>query len=232
MAEFDLTQSVDKPFGGTIHPIIDTMEMKLRCELLREAQEAQDANTVVVKALEYAAEAEERIASLSARVRNLESLAMTDELTTLLNRRGFQDVVRRALQSASRYNETGIVAYIDLDGFKQINDTFGHAAGDAVLLQVGRQLGTNIRGTDFAARIGGDEFALLFVRAEHLPARDRARAMVAELNDLVVRWKNHSIQVRASMGHASYDRETDYEDLIARADRAMYREKRKAHRND
>ena len=67
-----------------IHPVIDTMEMRLRCELLREAQDSADPNTVVVKALEYAAEAEQRIAELNARVRTLESLAKTDELTGLL----------------------------------------------------------------------------------------------------------------------------------------------------
>ena len=95
--------------GESIHPVIDTLEMRLRCELLREAQEANDPNTIVVKALEYAAEAEQRISSLSARVRTLESLANTDELSGLLNRRGFYDVVRRELHSAARYDETGVL---------------------------------------------------------------------------------------------------------------------------
>ncbi len=214
--------------GDSIHPVIDTMEMRLRCELLREAQESVDPNTVVVKALEYAAEAEQRIAELNARVRTLESLAKTDELTGLLNRRGFYDVVRRELQTSSRHNETGILAYIDLDEFKPINDKFGHAAGDEVLRAVGRQLGTNIRATDFAARLGGDEFAVLFVRAEHIPARERARAMLEELNDLTVTWKRKKIQVHASMGLANYTGETAFEELLAQSDRAMYREKRKA----
>lgn len=214
--------------GDSIHPVIDTMEMRLRCELLREAQESVDPNTVVVKALEYAAEAEQRIAELNARVRTLESLAKTDELTGLLNRRGFYDVVRRELQTSSRHNETGVLAYIDLDEFKPINDKFGHAAGDEVLRAVGRQLGTNIRATDFAARLGGDEFAVLFVRAEHIPARERARAMLEELNDLTVTWKRKKIQVRASMGLANYTGETAFEELLAQSDRAMYREKRKA----
>lgn len=212
----------------SIHPVIDTLEMRLRCELLREAQESPDPNTVVIKALEYAAEAEQRIASLSARVRTLESLAKTDELTGLLNRRGFHDAVRRELSTASRYDEQGVLAYIDLDGFKQINDTFGHAAGDEVLRTVGRQLGTNIRTTDIAARLGGDEFAILFVRASHIPARDRARTMLGELNGLQVKWKSKFLTVHASMGLAPYDSDTGFEDLFARADRAMYREKRQS----
>ena len=212
----------------SIHPVIDTLEMRLRCELLREAQESPDPNTVVIKALEYAAEAEQRIAALSARVRTLESLAKTDELTGLLNRRGFRDAVRRELSTAARYDEQGVLAYIDLDGFKPINDTFGHAAGDEVLRIVGRQLGTNIRATDVAARLGGDEFAILFVRANHIPARERARNMLAELNSLQVKWKSKFLAVQASMGLANYDADTGFEDLFARADRAMYREKRQS----
>lgn len=211
-----------------IHPVIDTLEMRLRCELLREAQESADPGTIVMKALEYAAEAEQRISSLSARVRTLESLAKTDELSKLLNRRGFNDVVRRELSSAVRYHETGVLAYIDLDDFKEINDNLGHAAGDEVLCAVGRQLGTNIRTTDFAARLGGDEFAILFVRAEHIPSRDRARSMVSELNALKVPWKGKTISVHASMGLANYNQETDFEELMAQSDRAMYREKRKS----
>lgn len=210
-----------------IHPVIDTLEMRLRCELLREAQESVDPNTVVVKALEYAAEAEQRIASLNARVRTLESLAKTDELTGLLNRRGFYDAVRRELQTSARHNETGVLAYIDLDEFKPINDTLGHAAGDEVLRTVGRQLGTNIRATDFAARLGGDEFAVLFVRANHIPARERARSMLEELNSLRVGWKRKKLDVNASMGLANYSGDTAFEELLAQSDRAMYREKRK-----
>ena len=224
-----LQDAIPAPISSDrIHPVIDTLEMRLRCELLREAQESADPGVVVMKALEYAAEAEQRIASLSARVRTLESLAKTDELSKLLNRRGFYDVVRRELSSAIRYNETGVLAYIDLDGFKQINDSLGHAAGDEVLCAVGRQLGTNIRATDFAARLGGDEFAILFVRADHIPSRDRARAMLGELNNLKVAWKGKSISVHASMGLANYDRDTPFEELMARSDRAMYRDKRKS----
>jgi diguanylate cyclase (GGDEF)-like protein len=225
LSQFELGASA---LGENIHPVIDTLEMRLRCELLREAQEANDPNTVVVKALEYAAEAEQRISSLSARVRTLESLAKTDELSGLLNRRGFYDVVRRELMSALRYEETGVLAYIDLDGFKQINDSYGHAAGDEVLRAVGRQLGTNIRATDFAARLGGDEFAIMFVRADHIPGRERARSMLAELNSLNVSWKRNTISVTASMGLANYDNETAFEELMARSDRAMYRDKKRA----
>jgi len=221
----------DDPTTGmqsdSIHPVIDTLEMRLRCELLREAQESVDPNTVVVKALEYAAEAEQRIATLNARVRTLESLAKTDELTGLLNRRGFYDTVRRELQTSARHQETGVLAYIDLDDFKPINDTLGHAAGDEVLRTVGRQLGTNIRATDFAARLGGDEFAVLFVRADHIPARDRARSMLEELNNLRVTWQRKKIPVHASMGLANYTGDTAFEELLAQSDRAMYREKRK-----
>lgn len=211
--------------GRGIHPVIDTLEMRLRCELLRHAGTARTPEEVIRRALEYAAEAEQRIGELSARVKLLESLAETDELTGLMNRRGFHDVLYRNLASAARHEETGVLAYLDLDRFKNVNDTHGHAAGDEVLRKVGQFLKKNIRATDYAARIGGDEFAILFVRGDHIRARERARELMARLNGLTVRWGEAKIAVQASLGLASYDGTANPLELLDLADRAMYRDK-------
>ena len=88
---------------------------------------------LVTEMLNFAAQAEQRIAEQDARIHRLESLSMTDELTGLLNRRGFSFGLKRALQSARRHSEEGILAFIDLDNFKSINDTYGHEAGDLIL---------------------------------------------------------------------------------------------------
>ena len=99
----------------------------------------------------YVTEAERRIAELNQRVGALQSLTMTDELTGLLNRRGFTEQLRRALAGAQRYGYHGLVVYCDLDGFKSINDTHGHAAGDAALRHVGKILERSVRAMqDFA----------------------------------------------------------------------------------
>ncbi len=181
-------------------------------------------------ALSYAAEAEQRIMELNARVAQLESLAITDELTGLLNRRGFANVMQRNLLSAARYNEAGILAYIDLDNFKDTNDCFGHQVGDEVLRVVGRYLLQNVRATDYAARLGGDEFAILFVRAEQAPARERARQLVRGLNKLSIKSDDGKVGIRASLGLAYYDGEITADELLDRADRAMYADKHKGGR--
>lgn len=181
---------------------------------------------LVSQALAFANETESRIVALNERIRQLEALAQTDELTGLLNRRGFHDVLRRNLLSAARYEETGLLAYIDLDNFKSVNDRCGHATGDEVLRTVGSFLSRSIRATDYAARLGGDEFAVLFVRADHRPARERAREMLREIAKLKISCKSHRISVRASLGLASYNGETSLEQLIERADRAMYADKK------
>lgn len=213
--------------GKGIHPVIDSLEMRIRTKLIRGVDGATDPSEITRRALEYASEAEQRIAELSARVSTLESLAQTDELTGLYNRRGFKEILNRNLFSAARYDEMGVLAYFDLNKFKDINDSYGHAAGDEVLRRVGDFLRRSIRSTDFAARLGGDEFAILFVRGEHAKARERARTMARKIGRLVVPWHGHKFTISASVGLASYDGATAAEELIDRADRAMYREKHK-----
>ena len=182
---------------------------------------------LVAGTLRYAKEIEQHIQTLNARIAQLESLASTDELTGLLNRRGFASVMQRNLLSAARYDEGGILAYIDLDDFKGTNDRHGHQVGDMVLKNIGRYLRQNIRATDYAARLGGDEFTVLFVRAEHAPAQERARHLVNGLNKLTISSTEGEISIRASLGIAHYDSMTDMDDLLDRADKAMYADKRK-----
>lgn len=195
-----------------------------------DAKVTSDPARILSTALSYAAEAEQRIAELSARVAQLEAVTVTDDLTGLLNRRGFNDVMKRNLLSAARYDEEGILAYIDLDKFKQINDRYGHPTGDEVLRAVGRYLMQNIRATDYAARLGGDEFAILFVRAQHSPARERARSLVRGINKLVIETGKDDITLRASLGIAFYDGNAQADELLTRADRAMYVDKNKGSR--
>lgn len=183
-------------------------------------------------ALDFAHDAEERIRELTMRVSELEALSQTDELTGLLNRRGFLQVLERNLRSSARYGETGLLAYIDLDGFKSINDAYGHAAGDEILCAVSKLLQKNVRSTDYAARLGGDEFAILFVRADLQPARERARDIARAVNKITMKRPEGKITVRASLGVATYDGETQSTALMERADRAMYLNKKSASRRN
>jgi diguanylate cyclase (GGDEF)-like protein len=176
--------------------------------------------------LAYVAEKEQSLSDLRGRVAELERLLETDELTGLLNRRGFEAAVRRTLAGATRYRETGVLALIDLDRFKHVNDSHGHAAGDAALRHIGRVLSENVRATDYAARLSGDEFAILWVRAVPSALPRRIRTLQQRLDSAVLEWGDTKIALKASVGTVTYDNASPLDVLLRQADQAMYREKR------
>ncbi|MEQ1865326.1 MAG: GGDEF domain-containing protein [Micropepsaceae bacterium] len=180
----------------------------------------------VQQILAFAAEKEQTLIDLRSRVAELEHMLQTDELTGLLNRRGLETAGKRELANAARHRETGLLAVIDLDGFKLVNDKHGHAAGDAALRRVGHILKEHIRATDYAARLAGDEFAVLWVRALPLALDQRLRNLKRALNAAVLDWNGTPIAIKASAGTAGYDAASQFDDLMARADKAMYRQKR------
>jgi len=183
---------------------------------------------LIQEMLAYAAEAEQQLADQQDRIDHLESLAQTDELTGLLNRRGFQESLDRAMSEAARHDERGLVAFIDLDKFKPVNDKHGHHAGDEVLRAVADLLIDEVRSTDYVARLAGDEFVILFTRAERA-ARERALAIKDKLNSLMVPIEGNLIRVKASMGIQTYGKTSRADDLMRRADKAMYRDKADRH---
>lgn len=184
-------------------------------------------SAIMSEVLGLAAQAEQRLAEQDARIHHLESLTTTDDLTGLYNRRGFMDGFNRALQSARRYTEEGVLAYIDIDYFKPINDTYGHHAGDLILRRVGELLLANVRKTDIVGRLGGDEFAVLFVHSERTVGRQRAEILRQLLNSNVLKYGDINIPIRVSLGCADYNGFSQPEDLLRKADRAMYREKKR-----
>lgn len=178
-------------------------------------------------ALGAAHAAETRIAELQQRVAELDRLAVTDELTGLLNRRGFEAEINRALAAAQRYQEAGVLIYVDLDGFKRINDTHGHAAGDEVLRQVARILMENVRHSDHVGRLGGDEFVLLFPRTAREDGLKRSDIIERLLNSTLVNWQGHTIALRASLGFQPFGLIADGRRLLHLADHSMYQTKRR-----
>ena len=179
------------------------------------------------RALAYAAVAEQRLAFQAEHLAYLESLTATDELTGLLNRRGFLKALDHALARSRRFGETGMVFYIDLDGFKSVNDRLGHGAGDTALREVARALSATIREVDVAARIGGDEFAIALARIGRADGLNRARMLQSTLDAAQAGHAGHSIEIRATVGTATFGAADSALDVIARADAAMYEEKRR-----
>ncbi len=175
-------------------------------------------------------ERERLVDRLQAANAALAATALVDLVTGLPNRRALMQEMTRRLAHSRRQHEAMAVAFIDLDGFKAINDQHGHDVGDRFLAAIGRALGGALRADDFAARLGGDEFIVLgsFGHADGSDAIEAFRDRLShctrkrfELGDVALDYDGASVGVVV----ASDDR-TDAESLIARADAAMYEVKR------
>lgn len=155
-------------------------------------------------------------------------LAFYDTLTGLPNRRMFYDRLRLVLVNSRRYAERGAVIFVDIDGFKQVNDTQGHDAGDLVLQQVARHLEASIREGDTVARMGGDEFMLILSKVGSDKAVIDIAKRILESCQMPITLKNETVTVGASIGISFFPVEGDNEEvLIKKADSAMYRAKKR-----
>ena len=153
-------------------------------------------------------------------------LAERDSLTGLYNRHRFQEELARMLVDADRREVQGALLFFDLDEFKYVNDTFGHRAGDAMLIRVAGEVSTLIRRNEILSRLGGDEFALLVPDAGAEAAAMLAERIVRAISQIPFRFEGQNIRLTASLGIALYPAHADNaEELIAHADAAMYQAK-------
>ncbi|MFO7338862.1 MAG: EAL domain-containing protein [Lysobacteraceae bacterium] len=156
----------------------------------------------------------------------IEQLALFDDLTKLPNRASFHAALERHIQDAAAAERVFAILFIDLDEFKEINDTKGHSVGDAVLIEVARRLRGNLQAGELVARLGGDEFVVLAAGAD----APGARAIAARLAEAIARPMDvcgHRLAVRASIGISVFPSDGVGSELLVRnADIAMYAAKR------
>ena len=160
--------------------------------------------------------------------KRLEMLSITDGLTKLYNHRHFQDELARAFEESERYQRPLSLAIIDLDFFKKVNDTYGHAVGDEVLKAVSRMFQESIRSTDLAARYGGEEFAVMMPETEiddALVFAEKIRSMVEETT---IDTQGGPIRATVSIGVSTVPQSKirSAKELIVAADKALYRAKK------
>jgi len=172
-------------------------------------------------------------ATATAAIRNaqlhaeVQKLAITDALTGLYNRRGLFELGRHEVERTRRFGHPLSAIWIDVDNFKHINDTFGHAAGDQLLSKMGQVLRNSFRGTVFVARWGGDEFVVMLPEADHTGAEMAAAKLISALKAEQLKFGSEVMQMSASIGIALLPGDTDNVDELMRfADRAMYAAKR------
>lgn len=155
--------------------------------------------------------------------RELEHAALHDDLTGLVNRVGFLDAIERLRHRALFDGSEHQLLYIDLDRFKHVNDTAGHAAGDAMLKLVSKALRETVRSGDIVARLGGDEFAVILPSCPQSYARLASHAIVEQIGSIELDWSGQLFKIGASVGGATLDSGSDsIDDVIAEADAACY----------
>jgi diguanylate cyclase (GGDEF)-like protein len=207
---------------------IDLIADRLLSDVPKDRGSEETRQQVLLeRALAYAARIERKLADQNERIAYLQDLSQTDELTGLLNRRGFMDQLRRALAFSRRYGHEGLLLYCDLDSFKSVNDDYGHAAGDALLQLTAQTLLGAVRDCDIVGRLGGDEFAVVLVQTSWRDGLKRAQTIQWQLEQTTLDFQGHAIPLRVSMGHEAYGPDDAIDDLICRADMAMYYYKRR-----
>lgn len=165
------------------------------------------------------------VARLERQVGELDRLAHHDPLVPLPNRRGFERQLSGLIDRAERYGDAGALLFIDVDGLKVVNDSFGHDAGDAALIHVAELLIGGIRQSDTVARFGGDEFAVLLERVDLAQATETAARLTDRIAGTSFTYEGLSIPLSAAIGIAEIRTGDTPETVLARADRAMYEQK-------
>ena len=194
-------------------------------DLLAETQKMSAVNLTLARQLDTRAQ---EVQTLTQRLERAEAEALNDPLTGLLNRRGFEQAVLELAAQATAGEGTSLLL-ADIDRFKEINDTHGHPVGDQVLRGVAQVLRARIKGADIAARVGGDEFAILLpntAKAGAITLAEQIRAALLQARLRRINSDQHVGQVSVSIGVAHVVEGVVLERLLRAADTALYTAKR------
>jgi len=163
------------------------------------------------------------VTNLRLLARRLRYQASHDSLTSLINRSEFERNVRKAILNAKTKQKRSSLIYLDLDRFKMVNDLYGHAAGDELLIQFSNLVKSKLRGTDILARLGGDEFALLLTQCSLSEADEKAQEILKSIQEYKFIWEQKSFNVEASIGAAEINQKYfDLSYVLSAVDSACY----------
>lgn len=179
-------------------------------------------DTAVINPLAEIERLRAEIEVLRRRAEAAEAAADHDVLTPALNRRGFISAMKSAMAFCHRHEVPAVLLYLDLDGFKGVNDALGHAAGDAALVHVAEMMRANLRESDAVGRLGGDEFGLLMLNAGLDQGREKAQRLAETLKTSPFEWEGCSAGLGGSFGVRAFAGHTDPEIWLAEADAAMW----------
>ena len=165
------------------------------------------------------------VEEMKRRNATLEKLADEDTLLPVVNRRAFVRELSRSMSFAQRYGKPSSVSFFDVNNMKSINDTYGHAGGDAALMHVAQTLLANVRHSDVVGRLGGDEFGVILVQVDDAVAEAKTAELAEKISAEAAVWNGEAIDVSIAYGHYVFCGEEDADDALSAADRAMYAQK-------
>jgi len=165
------------------------------------------------------------IARLESRVAELDDLAHRDTLCPVANRRGMMRELQKLIARRARFGEASAVLFVDLDGLKILNDSFGHSGGDAALVHVCEQLCHGTRATDTVARLGGDEFCILLDHCDEKTALETAERLIDSIAADDCLFEGKAMPLSVAIGVTLVEPGDTPQAVLARADQAMYRVK-------
>ena len=201
--------------------LIQTVDEHRRTQLQREAKMQMRYDSL----LNRLDSMEQESKSIKVKIAQEELRARTDPLTNLPNRAAYDSHLELELDRWQRYGNHFSIAIVDLDHFKRINDTYGHLAGDKVLRLVGKILRRHLRGSDFIARFGGEEFVVLFPSTSLKDAEKVAQMVRESVANSPFNFHGKPVQITASIGVASVTKDDSGDALFSRADKALYQAK-------
>lgn len=215
---YEFLNSLSQMMAGLVQLDFYTQALKQQNEMLEEKVEKRTQD--LKQALEKQAQLNDILVNANLK---LDQLATTDDLTGLLNRRQFFEQANQELARAKRSKHNMALMMIDIDYFKEVNDRFGHAAGDKVLAELSALFKRMLRSTDIVGRIGGEEFAVLLPENTIDEAHELAERLRLSVSEYSVSVEDQDIHVTLSIGISEvFQAETKIDDALKRADASLY----------
>lgn len=234
---------VDKPGGSVrgVAPPRRASQSKVGESAVSAAHEVSDSVTIlgipeaemtpkvrdaIMTLMKEVESLRQEIEDTRTRLNDLDRLAHEDTLVPAANRRAFVRELSRMISFADRYGTNSSLMFLDLNDFKELNDTHGHAAGDAALIHVTNLLIENLRESDIVGRLGGDEFGAILVGTEEDVVRSKADLLASLIQDTPFTWEGAEIHLSVAYGVYTFKRGVDALEALAQADKAMYEQKK------
>ncbi len=203
-------------------PIVDSASVMG----IPEAEFTPKVRAAIMTLMEEVGRIRQQLEQAQQRIADVERLADQDALLPIANRRAFVRDMSRIMSFSSRYGTPASLVYFDINGFKQLNDTYGHAAGDAALKMVAELLVDQVRESDVVGRLGGDEFGVILVHADEAIANTKAQSLAEAIRSNPLDWEGERLNLDVAHGVYALKPGVDIGEALAKADKAMY-----AHKN-